>query len=336
MIMKRAVKRNAWAGLLPFLAMATGCASYPDTNTDDTERRILEAHVAVHYPANQYPNLQQTASGLYFMLDGPATAGATPKDGEYAFVRYTAYDLSGNVVMASDSVANSNVDSIARRLGIFSYARYYGPKPWGIGHSSLYAGLEEALQKMNEGEKARVLMPSWLSTIGGGERQLTAPVVFDIELLRVVPDMTRFEVDTLSAYNAARRYQATPDEDRFYFVDSKPGTGELAAIGDTFHLRYIGSLLDGFVFDTNIADSARYYRIYNGSKTYETMSVVYAEEMSLVDGFKRALEKMTPGGEAITFFPSALGYKETGSGEIPPHAPLCFYIKMERIGYVSK
>jgi hypothetical protein len=109
-------------------------------------------------------------------------------------------------------------------------------------------------------------------------------------------------------------------------------------------VRYIGYLLDDFVFDTNIADSASYYKIYDSSKDYALLSVIYQEAantdgstgtegtMDVVDGFKNALLRMKPGGEAVTFFSSDYGYKAAGSGQIPAYAPLRFYIKLERIG----
>ncbi|MDR1681601.1 MAG: FKBP-type peptidyl-prolyl cis-trans isomerase [Prevotellaceae bacterium] len=322
---KNNARHAACVAALALAAALTGCAVQADENADENERLWLEAHVGIHYP-----NAQAKASGLYFIEIQPG-AGTQPQSQDYVYVNYTAYDLSGNVLTGS-STANSNSDSIARQLGLFADSIYYGPRLWSIGHSSIYAGIEEALANMRVGGKARILMPSWLSTVGSSDRQLTTPTVFDIELLEVVSDITAYEKNALLTYNQNHYNVPSEDDDTWYFAELTPGTGEVAALNDTFHVRYVGYLLDGFVFDTNIADSASYHRIYNSSKTYATMTTVYTEEMGLVDGFKKALEKMKAGGEAVVFFSSALGYAETGSGQIQPYTPLCFYIRMERIG----
>lgn len=303
----------------------TGCAVQQGEDTDENERLLLEAHVGIHYPS-----AQKKASGLYFIDVLPGT-GAQPQAQDYVYVNYTAYDLQGNV-QTSSSVTNSNSDSIARQLGTFAYTTYYGPRLWGIGRSVLYTGLEEALYGMRVGGKARILLPTWLTTIGESDRQLTSPAVFDIELLEVISDISEYEKNALRDYNQSHYNVQPENDDTWYFAELTPGAGEIAAINDTFHVWYVGYLLDGFVFDTNIADSAKYHRIYDSSSTYEELTSVYAEEMELVDGFKQALEKMKAGGEAIVFFSSDLGYADVGSGQIQVYTPLCFYIRMERIG----
>lgn len=316
----------ATAAILALAALA-GCAVHPDDNADDNERRLLEAHVGLHYP-----NAQASPSGLYF-IDVRAGAGVQPQPLDYLYVNYTAYDLYGNV-LTSGSAANSNSDSIARQLGVFTDSTYYGPRLWSVGRATLYAGLEETVYAMRAGGKARAIIPSWLTTVGESDRQLTATAIFDVELLEIVSDITEYEKAAVQTYNQTHHNVAS-DDDNWFLATLTPGDGNVAALGDTFHLWYVGYLLDGFVFDTNIADSARYHRIFNASKTYEKMSVVYAEEMSLVDGFKKALEKMKPGEEAVAFFTSDLGYKDAGSGQIQAFTPLRFYIRMERIGLAT-
>lgn len=327
--MKYNRKNNAGyaVGMTALVVAATlaGCAVQRDEDTDENERRLLEAHAGIHYP-----NAQKKASGLYFIELQPGT-GAQPQSQDYVYVNYTAYDLQGNV-QTSSSVTSSNSDSIARQLGTFAYTTYYGPRLWGVGRSALYTGLEEALFGMRTGGKARILLPSWLTTVGESDRQLTSPSVFDIELLEVVSDIAEYEKNALRAYNQSRYNVQPENDDTWYFAELTPGAGEIAAINDTFHVWYVGYLLDGFVFDTNIADSAKYHRIYDSSATYEKLTPVYAEEMELVDGFKQALEKMKAGSEAIVYFSSDLGYEATGSGQIQAYTPLCFYLRMERIG----
>jgi len=318
-------KKFTWALLFVSLpALWAGCAREITESTDDIEWNLLRAYVQINYTNKGIP-IDSTTSGLYTrtIVEG---SGRSPIDSNYVYVNYITYDMSGNM-----SASGTNSDSLARQLGTFSHSIYYGPALWRIGTTSLYAGLEEALKKMKEGGKVRVLLPSWLSTINGA-RSLSSTTVFDIELLQVVPDIAAFQTDTLRAFS--NRHYGGIDSTKydFYYDGPMPASGDTLAYGDTLSVRYIGYLLDDFIFDTNIADTAVRYQIYDASKSYDIMSLVWAEEMEIIDGFKYALKNMRDGDEAITFFSSDHGYKSSGSGQIPAYAPLRFYLKVERVG----
>ncbi len=336
--MNSTVQKTNWILLLPLLAILSGCARLVEESADDVESTLLDAYVTVNYNQQGKP-ISHTLSGLYIETIKEGT-GDTPADSNFVYVNYTAYQMTGSSIvndtvigniMSTGSAYTTNDSLKAKQLGAFSYSTYYGPVLWGIGRSTLYAGLEEALKGMRQGGKARVLMPSWCSTVGGS-RALSSTTVFDIELLHVVPNIAKFQTDTLRAFS--NRYYNGIDSTKydFYYDGPVPASGDTLAYGDTVTVRYIGYLLDGFVFDTNIADSASYHKIYNSSKNYSVLSLVWAESMSIVDGFKYAVANMRTGDEAVTFFSSDYGYKSTGSGQIPAYAPLRFYLKVERVG----
>ena len=125
---------------------------------------------------------------------------------------------------------------------------------------------------------------------------------------------------------------------------------------------YVGRLLDGYVFDTNIADTAKKYGLYQSDKTYEALSVTYEskyEDMATgagsinvaggssnsgssdaegeggnyVPGFAKALKCMKYGDHAITFFGSGWGYGSTGTmsggSGVPAYSMLYFDIYVE-------
>jgi FKBP-type peptidyl-prolyl cis-trans isomerase len=47
-----------------------------------------------------------------------------------------------------------------------------------------------------------------------------------------------------------------------------------------------------------------------------------------ITGFDEGISKMKLGDKAILVFPSSLGYKEKGSGNIPPYSPLQFEVEV--------
>ena len=101
---------------------------------------------------------------------------------------------------------------------------------------------------------------------------------------------------------------------------------------------YIGRRMsDGQVFDTTIADTAKFYHIYDASKSYAPVSVSWAEEAtsiklsdnSVVNGFAYGLKAMHPDEKASFLFGYNLGYSSSGSGNlIPPYAALRFDVEM--------
>jgi FKBP-type peptidyl-prolyl cis-trans isomerase len=105
---------------------------------------------------------------------------------------------------------------------------------------------------------------------------------------------------------------------------------------ESVKVHYVGRLLDGWVFDTNIADTARKYGIYDKSKDYSPLSVLHSEELkqmiednSLVEGFCMAVKEMSYGDKAFTMFYSEYGYGENGSSQIGPYQPLIFWLYIE-------
>ena len=103
---------------------------------------------------------------------------------------------------------------------------------------------------------------------------------------------------------------------------------------------YIGRRIsDGQVFDTTIADTAKFYHIYNPSRTYKPVSVTMAEKAedvklsgsSVVSGFAYGLKAMHPEEKASFVFGYNLGYGSSGGSDtamVPPYAALRFDVEM--------
>ena len=326
--MKMMIKRNKWLLILPLCAVIFACAEKTEESTDEIEQRIIDAYLYSN------PGYSTTSSGLCYKVEQEGTGYEFPKDDNFVYVNYTGYDFKGNIVI-NGTLPYSNSEDIAKQLGTFAYTKYYGPKIWGINKSTLYTGLEEAVKMMKPNGKMRVIMPSWLSAMGtNSSRSLTAPMIVDIELLTVITDITKYQATELSLYAFYNYAGLDSTEYNFFYKTLKQGVDNLPQHGDTLDVRYVGYLLDGFVFDTNIADTASHYRIYDKDNEYKTLSVVLDTSSTSNDyvlGFKKALEKMTEKSEAVTIFSSDYGYRSEGSGEIQPYSPLRFHLSVERI-----
>ncbi len=304
---------------LGLLIVAVSCAREVSVNADDAERKYLDAYNTLYGPYEQSP------SGLYY-ISPRGTGSPAPQDGQYAFIRYTIRTLSG-------SISETTNDSLSKQIGSYKDTLYFGPSITSIGVNSLMLGLEEVLKGMTAGESVSFIMPSWLSSYTeGGKRTYSTPVQMDVTLVEVVPDIARWQTDTLKNFGANRFPGLDSLAYDFYFT-GPANAADTAGASDTLKISYVGYLLDGFVFDTNIADTAAKYKIYQSSRTYGPMTVIKSE-MSFVEGFKKALNLMTDKSEVYTFFSSDYGYKENRQGQIQPYSPLCFYIKLE-IGKVA-
>jgi FKBP-type peptidyl-prolyl cis-trans isomerase FklB len=109
-----------------------------------------------------------------------------------------------------------------------------------------------------------------------------------------------------------------PSGMQYKIVHSGPADGPHPHAGDEVKVHYEGTLLDGTVFDSTLAQG--------------TPAVLELD--TLVKGWKEALPLMRPGDEWLLYIPPKLGYGERGAGGvIPPNATLVF--RMQLLGVLS-
>ena len=353
------------------------CAREVNETARTAEERLLEARVQVKY----LDTLHKTESGAYYMIQAKGTGKPVSKE-SYVYVRYSTLDFNENYFEKEVSSNSSLYDysyyygygydygynsgysssassvkklltteeKIAKQVGKYSPTIYYGPNLWITGAYALMEGVDEVVLTMREGDKRRILLPSWLSSAGysGSTNQYTATTIHDIEVIRVVggvEDMEKFQIDSLESYR--NRYYPGIDSLAygFYKKTLKEGTGDTLTIGNQVSIRYILRTLDHFVVETNIADSAKKFNIYNSSNAYAAMEGECKEDkifemmdsegssQSVITGFSKAIFNMKHGEEAVVFFYSDLGYGYQASGEIQPCSPLVYYLKVERTNF---
>ena len=296
------------------------CAKDEDVSTREIQQKILEAYIQ-----QNYPEATQTKSGLVIISQEPEL------DGTYLATTYR---------------------NVAEQLGTYSADVYYGPELMTLGYGSTITGLAEALKMMNRGSRMTVIVPPWLSNYDSDydsyygssvETQTQSmSVIYELELGDVVDNITEFQIDSLESYRDIYYPGVDSTAYGYYFKKLEGTVTDTVEAEQVVKVYYVGRLLDGYIFDTNIADTAKKYRIYDENATYEplevTMKSTYtamtstgtsdSSTESYVEGFARAIKSMTYGDRAVTFFQSSLGYGETGTMSsgvgVPDYAMLKF------------
>lgn len=318
----------------------TGCEVAPEENTESQQKLVRDAWVRVNYGSNY---VALTKSGIY-ILDEQVGTGSAVKDSSYCFVHYSTKDLDGTYTDTSDP-------EVAKvRLGSYSDTLYWCPEIWRIADYTENDGVRELLSGMKVGGKVTAIVPPELSKItypkemttyvNAEYREFSSNTIYELSLEKIVDDIDKYEYGLLEDY--ARKYWSGIDSTKkgYYFIKLKENLAEGDTIvdGSSIDVYYSGHIIDGitddFLFDTNIADTARVYRRYNSSNQYNALTVTFKKDYnesitanSLVDGFAMAISEFKYGEEGVAFFSSHYGYEDSGSGEIPGHCPLVFYIR---------
>lgn len=328
----------AWA-----LLCGWACAEEVSTSAKDSEQKRLDAHVSMVYK----DTLQCSPGGVYWYTLQKGGGKKVPEKG-FVYVHLTEYN------MYYDIVSSTRMET-AKQLGNYSQASYYSPDLYQMGNGAMMVGLEEVLGQMRVGEARRMILPSWLS---GYTQDASYPVnsgsmVYDLEVVDATEDIDQYQIDLLEAYR--KQYYPTTDSlvRGFYKVPLKAGQGDTLAIGSDVKVWYVGKYLDGFCFDTNVADTAKFYFNYvEGSESkYQKLSVNLkdpetfknqdghesaassSDTNDVIRGFHQALRTMRYGETAFFFFHSDYGYKaqqqrQNSQGGVPPYKPLAFWINV--------
>ena len=313
------------------------CAKEPGTGKNDSSKRYFDAWISTHYP-----DVQPTDLGEYVIED---EVGTGPSIGEadnipYVFVKYTVTDLDGNVTTSSD-------EDVEKRIGKYSKVNYYGPVVWFRDSDYMQAGVEEAIKGMKIGGTRKVIIPGWLMTYDRYDtaedyiRNVTGTnYIYTIHIYDTTPDIVKWEVDSLEIYKGKYLDNVDSTEYGFYYQQLRAPVDTVSLPSDTtVYINYVGRLLNGQVFDTNIADTAKVYGLYSSSTTYEATQINWGDaysnltmtssESSMISGFAKAVFQMKKMEKGRCIFYSPLGYGASGSGtKIPAYSMLRFDIEL--------
>lgn len=100
-------------------------------------------------------------------------------------------------------------------------------------------------------------------------------------------------------------------------IDLQEGTGKEVKPGDVVTVDYTGALAaDGTIFESSL----------DGGQPYTTSLD------AVIKGWTEGIPGMKEGGKRRLLIPAELAYGATGSGSIPPNAPLVFDVTLISVG----
>lgn len=334
------MKRTIYISLiLAAVTVSVSCARDVNESDTDISKRIFNAWMI----ESGYQDIKPTDVGIYIIDDTPGS-GATVDDSMYFFVKQIRTTMDG-------SISAHNYEDLAKQLGTWTVQSRFTPTVWysasmGIGLRDMVIGADITDNKgtggMRVGGHRIAIIPPWVIDPDSGEEVVSesAVYIYDLTITDCTDDIIAYQIDSLERFKSHYPGGILKNIDSTYYglyVKTYPTTVEendTITEGSSISLWYIGKYLDGTVFDTNIKDTAKFYRIYNSSSTYSALSFTFYKDSanvvdnnSTVKGFTLAVREMKNYGDTCrTFFTSNWGYGSSGSGNIPGYEPLYFDI----------
>ena len=316
--------------------VAVSCSKTAGEGANVAIKRQFDAWRAIHYPDAVEKN------GIYIIEDIPGTGELWNKDLAVTFLTYTIRALDGTV--------NSNADEQwAKQMGDWDQTYYYGPQVLLTGDGYSYAGLDTMLDGMRQGGSRTAIIPSWMMTRDRHDtieeylktETEVSSMIYTLNFMDQTENLQEYEYAQMQGY--AYQHWGVTDTLSTGAVFFKSFTHfpdePLDMPNDTtVYINYTGRRIsDGQVFDTTIADTAKFYHIYNPSRNYSPVPIAWGEESSdikmdgnsVVSGFGLGLDAMHANEKASFVFGYNLGYGSSGSGElIPGYAALRFDVEL--------
>jgi FKBP-type peptidyl-prolyl cis-trans isomerase len=291
--------------LLAGIIVMAGCLPNEAEELKEEEQRALKK-----YLENNNITQDPTASGLYFIPITDTAAGASPTIDDIVEFEYTGWLVDGEVFGTTDS-------AVAKEAEIYYESIVYGPVRLVLKNA--IAGLAEGFQLMQEGERAKMIMPSDIAYNGYSMGLIPrySTLIFDITLHHVITDPEEYEQNLIQAFLDSNNYDVTPTESGLYYIEEVPGDSILIDYGSAVDVYYTGYFLDGRVFDSNMDDK-------------QPLTISYPNEY-LIEGWDEGLKLMSKGSKGILIVPYDLAYGENGNNMIGPCMTLVFDIEIEDV-----
>jgi FKBP-type peptidyl-prolyl cis-trans isomerase len=298
-------------GMLGILAaiMVTGCVKDNTQELKEQEMKLLQ-----QYLETNNITAEPTASGLYYIPITEGT-GISPDEGTWVEIQYTGELIDGTVFSTS-------IEETAEMNEIHDEGFLYGPSRLQLGNIGL-AGLNEGIQLMKVGGKAKFILPSDLGMGGFASGLVPAysTLIYTIELLEAFDDPEKHEQQKIWAYLKEGAFENVDStESGLYYIQETAGIGELFVDGDNVTVWYTGKFLDGRVFDSNLTEEAFSFLVPG---------------FYVIEGWQEGIKLMRDQEKGILIIPYHLGYgaegryDEYGRVVVPPYMTLVFEMEAE-------
>ncbi|MCK5137608.1 MAG: FKBP-type peptidyl-prolyl cis-trans isomerase [Bacteroidales bacterium] len=259
---------------------------------EEGKTREDEINELADYLVTKNINTIPTWTGLYFLEDSVG-AGVNPEYYDTVVIDFHASLLDGT------TIASSEINGEAFTFYLWD---------WAFIH-----GLNEAVSYMNEGSKARAIIPSPLAfgAYSSGVIKPYSTLLYDLELIEVRPGIPVEPFSTedllLNTTNSGLQYYKVVQNEEV-----------MVKTGNTVSVQYTAYLPNGNIFDSSVKrESPAEFTVSAGS---------------LIPGFFEGLMLMKVGEKFRFIIPSDLGYGEQGSFPvIPPNSTLTFDIEVLEI-----
>ncbi len=199
------------------------------------------------------------------------------------------------------------------------------------------ASIEEAISLMKVGEKAKFKIDANNFYEITKNRELPSflkvgdILIFEIELIGF-QTFEEFSEERRIAYHSNKKEEnkilndylkrtnvtVKPTKSGLYYIETKKGKGKKAEKGDIIIAHYIGSFIDGKIFDSSYSRKKKFKFVLGNSQ--------------FIPALEEAFLKTHEGTTAKLIIPSEIAYGENGlKNFIPPFASLIFEIEVFKI-----
>lgn len=115
------------------------------------------------------------------------------------------------------------------------------------------------------------------------------------------------------------------DPNGVIIIVQEEGNGNLPNDGRLVYTNYIGKLLDGSLFDTNLEEVAREGGIFDENRFYRIFQFTLGANEA-IQGFNIGFRKLRSGSKAVLIIPSPWAYQDQERDRIPANSILMFEV----------
>lgn len=156
--------------------------------------------------------------------------------------------------------------------------------------------------------------------------RLTGGPVYNVEANMAID---RIKIDTYLSNTPIDSLYRIHDPSGVIIIVQEEGVGTRPVSNTVVYTDYIGSLLDGSIFDTSFEAVARENDIFQTSREYTPLVFTIPAPGvagSTIQGFNFGFRRLRPGSKAVLIIPSPLAYRDDVRDKIPTNSILRFDI----------